>query len=223
MRKLRRIRAEKGLTMDTLEERTGVSKRTISEIERGKRTPQALTLAKLAGALGVHIDELLEEEAPKGRAPLQFEEVEQRRFPLVEVWTTYMRRRARAWEGIFEEDRELGLGLFNDLGRAALWATQVAAEADMLLATVRDEVWASIEATFPPGTRSEQLDKLMEAVQVMDRTADKVCREVWETARAARTRTRTEDSELSRAREAAEKAASERRSVVKLLEERRAS
>ncbi len=69
MRKLRRIRAEKGLTMDTLEERAGVSKRTISEIERGVRTPHTLTLAKLANALEVDLDELLEDEAPKGRSP----------------------------------------------------------------------------------------------------------------------------------------------------------
>ncbi len=69
MKKLRRIRAEKGLTMDALEERTGVSKRTISEIERGMRTPQTLTLAKLANALGVELDDLLEEEAPKAQAP----------------------------------------------------------------------------------------------------------------------------------------------------------
>ncbi len=69
MRKLRRIRAEKGLTMDTLEERAGVSKRTISEIERGVRTPHTLTLAKLANALEVDLDELLEDEAPKVEAP----------------------------------------------------------------------------------------------------------------------------------------------------------
>lgn len=69
MRKLRRLRAEKGLTMDALEERTGVSKRTISEIERGMRVPQALTLAKIARALGVDIDELTEEEAPKVESP----------------------------------------------------------------------------------------------------------------------------------------------------------
>ena len=78
MRKLRRLRAEKGLTMDALEERTGVSKRTISELERGMRAPQALTLAKLAAALGVDIDDLLEDEAPKVPAPPPLELEEQR-------------------------------------------------------------------------------------------------------------------------------------------------
>lgn len=51
--------------MDALEERTGVSKRTISEIERGKRTPQTLTLVKLATGLGVDLDDLEEEESQK--------------------------------------------------------------------------------------------------------------------------------------------------------------
>ncbi len=69
MKRLKRIRAAKGLTMDALEERTGVSKRTISEIERGMRIPHTLTLAKLANALGVDLDELVEEEAPKAPAP----------------------------------------------------------------------------------------------------------------------------------------------------------
>jgi transcriptional regulator with XRE-family HTH domain len=55
--------------MDALEERTGVSKRTISEIERGMRIPQTLTLAKLANALGVDLDELVEDEARKAPAP----------------------------------------------------------------------------------------------------------------------------------------------------------
>lgn len=56
--------------MDALEERTGVGKRTISEIERGMRVPHALTLAKLAEGLGVDLEDLVEEpEAPKNQPP----------------------------------------------------------------------------------------------------------------------------------------------------------
>jgi transcriptional regulator with XRE-family HTH domain len=71
--------------MDALEERTGVSKRTISEIERGMREPQPLTLAKLANALGVDLDDLLEEEAPKVSA-LSPEEVDGGRRPPPEIY-----------------------------------------------------------------------------------------------------------------------------------------
>jgi transcriptional regulator with XRE-family HTH domain len=49
---------------------SGVSKETISEVERGLRTPNPLTLGKLAAALNVGIDEIEEEiKTPKGQAP----------------------------------------------------------------------------------------------------------------------------------------------------------
>ncbi len=99
MKKLRRIRAEKGLTMDALEERTGVSKRTISEIERGMRTPQTLTLAKLANALGVKLDDLLEEEAPKASGPARQPKLEE---PPAGP-TDEERRLVRGWEVILED------------------------------------------------------------------------------------------------------------------------
>jgi transcriptional regulator with XRE-family HTH domain len=109
VKKLRRIRAEKGLTMDTLEERTGVSKRTISEIERGMRTPQTLTLAKLANALGVKLDDLLEEEAPKTPGPARQPDTEpagptdEARQGRVEGWADYVRWRASEIEREIEK------------------------------------------------------------------------------------------------------------------------
>ncbi len=106
MKKLRRIRAEKGLTMDALEERTGVSKRTISEIERGMRTPQTLTLAKLANALDVNLHDLLEDEGPKGTAPHSSkpEKVsDEERRARVEDLAALVRRRAGEIERKIEE------------------------------------------------------------------------------------------------------------------------
>jgi transcriptional regulator with XRE-family HTH domain len=91
--------------MDTLEERAGVSKRTISEIERGVRTPHTLTLAKLANALEVDLDELLEDEAPKDRAPQQLEwvlsvaDVEMLRHRLRDVPTELLRGWIKALAG----------------------------------------------------------------------------------------------------------------------------
>ncbi len=71
---LRRIRAEQQLTLRELAGKSGVAKETISEIERGMRTPHTLTLAKLASALGVDLDALVVEQEevpalPKGKAP----------------------------------------------------------------------------------------------------------------------------------------------------------
>ena len=75
MRNLRLIRARKGLTIRDLEELTGVSKDSISAIERGTREPRAITLVKLADALGVEVDEIEEGlvSTPKTRLPESFD------------------------------------------------------------------------------------------------------------------------------------------------------
>lgn len=135
MRKLRRIRAEKGLTMDTLEERAGVSKRTISEIERGVRTPHTLTLAKLANALEVDLDELLEDEAPKVEAPPSPEpekvSEEQRRLAgYVRPWLLLADSYSERWEkaaakGTFTMDAYMEFGATTrDIFKAVDWLSR---------------------------------------------------------------------------------------------------
>jgi transcriptional regulator with XRE-family HTH domain len=57
--KLRVLRAERGLTVREVAERSGVAKETISQAERGERRPYDRTLAKLAKAYGVPVEELL--------------------------------------------------------------------------------------------------------------------------------------------------------------------
>lgn len=59
MQKLRVLRAQAGLTLRELEERSGISKDAISEIERGLRNPRTSTLVKLADGLGVDHSELI--------------------------------------------------------------------------------------------------------------------------------------------------------------------
>ena len=61
--RLRLARVEAGKTLRQTEEETGLSKDTISRIERGTREPQPLTVAKLAKAYGRTTEEFL--EAPK--------------------------------------------------------------------------------------------------------------------------------------------------------------
>jgi transcriptional regulator with XRE-family HTH domain len=70
-RRLRLMRAERGLSLREAARRAGVVKETISEIERGKTHPYDVTLAKLAKAYDVPLEELLEEEpVPLGEALL---------------------------------------------------------------------------------------------------------------------------------------------------------
>ena len=61
--KLRVLRAERGLSLTKAAERIGVTRDTLSELERGKRRPYVPTLAKIAEGYGVPVKELLEAEA----------------------------------------------------------------------------------------------------------------------------------------------------------------
>jgi transcriptional regulator with XRE-family HTH domain len=64
-RKLRVLRAERGLTLREAERVSGVDKDTLSKIERGVRRPHDVTLSKIAKGYGVDVEELLVEEVPE--------------------------------------------------------------------------------------------------------------------------------------------------------------
>ncbi len=127
--------------MDALEERTGVSKRTISEIERGMRTPQTLTLAKLANALDVSLDELLEEESPKERrssreAPDDQAVEERRLLNRIRPLILLMEGDAAHWEAVADSRR-----VTHDLHLQAQARQQKMTEAlDVQLKSLADEV-----------------------------------------------------------------------------------
>ena len=58
-RNFARLRREKGLTQEQVEERSGFSQQYLSGLERGKRNPTVITLYELAQALQVEYLELL--------------------------------------------------------------------------------------------------------------------------------------------------------------------
>lgn len=64
-RNLKRIRKEKGQTLDDLATLTGVSKSMLSEIERGGTNPTILVLWKIAEGLKVPLTRLMAESAPE--------------------------------------------------------------------------------------------------------------------------------------------------------------
>lgn len=73
---LRKTRDQLGVTQDQLEERSGVSRETISRIERDETAdPRTSTMKALANALGVGIDDLVHDEegnpaaAGRGKRP----------------------------------------------------------------------------------------------------------------------------------------------------------
>lgn len=68
---LRKTRDRLGVTQDQLEERSGVSRETISRIERDETDPRLSKVIAIADALGVGVDDLIHEDQgsalPTGR------------------------------------------------------------------------------------------------------------------------------------------------------------
>ena len=84
-RKLRVLRAERGLTLREAEELTSVDKDTLSKIERGLRRPYDVTLSKLAKGYSVPVEELLEDE-------------EERRSRYLRSWRAFVYKLVHRWE-----------------------------------------------------------------------------------------------------------------------------
>jgi transcriptional regulator with XRE-family HTH domain len=68
--RLRQLRAERGLTLDALAERAGVSRSMISLVERGASSPTAAVLDRLAAGLGVTIASLFADQPSPHASPL---------------------------------------------------------------------------------------------------------------------------------------------------------
>jgi len=62
-RNFARIRRDKGLTQEQVEERSGFSQQYLSDLERGRRNPTIITLYELAQALEVSHMELVAPDA----------------------------------------------------------------------------------------------------------------------------------------------------------------
>jgi transcriptional regulator with XRE-family HTH domain len=67
-RRLRLLRAERGWTLREAAPKLGVTPGTLSELERGVRHPQDVTLARIAKGYGIPVEELLEEPVLTGKA-----------------------------------------------------------------------------------------------------------------------------------------------------------
>jgi transcriptional regulator with XRE-family HTH domain len=69
--RIRSLRAEQGLTLQTVAERTGLSSSMVSMVERGRTSPSIGTLVAIASALGVHMADLFELEVDGSRDAVQ--------------------------------------------------------------------------------------------------------------------------------------------------------
>jgi transcriptional regulator with XRE-family HTH domain len=103
MRELTRIRKERSLSQQRLADASGVNNATINQIERGRRSPNARTLEKLAAALGVEVADLF----PKAQSQLPLEEsfsdlLEKKGFPAEQI-AAYLAQNERDEEFIRRE------------------------------------------------------------------------------------------------------------------------
>jgi transcriptional regulator with XRE-family HTH domain len=83
--RLKDVRQRKALTQQQLAERAGVNRVTIARIEGGKDEPFPTTVRKVADALGVEPEELLEPASPVRTAPVAVRET-----PLVDQRITIL-------------------------------------------------------------------------------------------------------------------------------------
>src|SRR5436190_15302044 len=67
--RVRELRAARGLSLDALASKSGVSRSMISLIERGESSPTAVVLEKLAAGLAVTLPSLFDAPAAAALAP----------------------------------------------------------------------------------------------------------------------------------------------------------
>ena len=175
-RKLRVLRAERGLTLREAEQLTGVDKDTLSKIERGLRHPYDVTLSKLAKGYGVPVEELLEEPVPLAEDPSETRHLEYKwleaelpQDPLQweKVWTS-VRERQREVEAKVEEVVALGRGEADPY--QVKWALDEA-----------QDCWHTLMLALP-GSRREQ-NKIVLEIDLF--SSDPGQLEQWEQSRNA--------------------------------------
>src|SRR4051812_28557184 len=69
-RKLRLLRAEQKLSLRQAAKITGLAKETLSDLERGRRHPNDVTLAKVAEGYGISVEELFDLEVESTEEPV---------------------------------------------------------------------------------------------------------------------------------------------------------
>ncbi len=224
MQEVRRLRQAREWNQTELAFHAGLAPSVISQIENGKRSPNASTLEKLAKALGVSVGDLF----PKIQAPLPFdekeeeeeEEEEQRRSHFLVAWVRYMHRRARYWEQVLVEEGE-GLFVGESFPDATLRYEAMQDEAITIFETVFG-VYQDLKDTSPPTKiGQDEREELSLAVIDLHRVADKWNEKIdraWTTI-TAEVQAPIEAHKLAQARERVERASKGRENIAVLFSE----
>ncbi len=164
-REIRRLREARGWSQAKLAGDTGMGVSGISQIETGARNPSAVTLWKIAGALGVEVGDLF----PKAQSPLPFEEAAGRSpeerieasNSLANAVETLSITYRRALEGLAGAPAE-------DIGGLYLQASLIHAGAE----AVAEHAGYSIDAEDDSAAEREAKRKMCGALDKMERIAD---------------------------------------------------
>jgi transcriptional regulator with XRE-family HTH domain len=102
--RVRKLRTERGLTLEQLSQLAGVSQSMLSMVERGKAGASIGTLFSIATALGVVASDLFTEDGARDN-PLVIRAAEQRVYQIEEgvTWRVVRRDRARGVEIVINE------------------------------------------------------------------------------------------------------------------------
>src|SRR5215208_5518559 len=168
-RKLRILRAARGITLAEAEELTGVTRETLGALEHGQRGAYTSTLEKIGRGYGVTVSALLSEveepeaelalagSSPKADAPREAGRVDapleaerraqedlQRELGRLEGlwgWKRYLTRRVEWCEKVLQKSREDSFNNpFLSLDTAIQWAVYVGIERTQLQDALRTEV-----------------------------------------------------------------------------------
>ena len=165
-RKLRVLRAARGITLREAEKLTGVTRETLGALEHGQRGAYTSTLEKIARGYGVTVSALLSEveepeaelalagSSPKAEAPREAGRLEEERraqedfqrdllgrFEGLWGWKKYLSRRLEWCEKVLQKSPEESFNNpFLSLDTAIQWAIYVGVESAQLRDAVRTEV-----------------------------------------------------------------------------------
>ena len=171
-RKLRILRAARGITLAEAEELTGVTRETLGALEHGQRGAYTSTLEKIARGYGVTVSALLSEveepeaelalagsspgkvEAPREAGRLEEERRAQEdfqrhlgRFEGLWGWKKYLSRRLEWCEKVLQKSPEESFNNpFLSLDTAIQWAIYVGIESTQLQDALRTEVRSYTDA-----------------------------------------------------------------------------
>ena len=167
MHPIKRERARRRWSLRELAGRSGVPAGTISGVERGQREPQILTLAKIADALEVDVEELTSSpKVPSRPSPAAPEEVPTEERLLSYVWSQklqveHMRER---WE-VAAEQNTFSYEAWNEAAEVAIELEQAFSDAVPAAVYATGEKWL-------PREEWDAVAELLGNITVLKRTIE---------------------------------------------------